>query len=229
VAVKLPGCIENVEIVKKEKVGKPEESSYLSLYSLRVVNTYTDGTKSEPYRYEAVLRKWLDAVVLILSAKIDGMDCVCLRTSIRPPLLLRPMIDLPQPDDERYFAVLEVPAGLIEDSDKGEEGLLRRAAAETFEETGYQLSPDDFVPLGCGLFVTPGVIPEKMIFLTAKIADIGLRMVPKGDGSPSEEGSDIRWVGVDKALEMCNKGEIVDMKTELGIRRLAAFLSSDKI
>jgi ADP-ribose pyrophosphatase len=227
--VKLPGRIENVEIVKKEKVGNPEESSYLTLYSLLVENTYTDGTKSAPYRYEAVLRKWLDAVVLVLWTQIDEKVCVCLRTSIRPPLLLRPMIDLPQPDDERYFAMLELPAGLIEASDQGEEGLRRRAAAETFEETGYQLSPNDFTPLGCRPFVTPGVIPEKMIFLTAKIADVGLRSLPEGDGSPSEEGADIMWVGVDEAVEMCNKGEIVDMKTELGIRRLGALLMSETI
>ncbi len=223
--MKLPGRIQNVEIVEKQKVGNGEESSYLTLYSLSVRNTYTDGTQSRPYRYEAVLRKWLDAVVLVLSSTIDGKICVCLRTCIRPPLLLRPTVDLPQPDNERTIAVMELPAGLIEGTDRGEEGLRARAVAETLEETGYQLSPSDFAPLGSSPFVTPGVIPERMIFLRATIEDVTLRSHPEGDGSPAEEGSDILWVGVDEALEMCNKGEIVDMKTELGIRRLKALLN----
>jgi len=227
--VKLPGRIQDVEIIDKQPVGSPEETSYLTLYSLRVQNTYTDGTKSDGYRYEGVLRKWLDAVVIVLTANIDDKVCVCLRTSIRPPLLLRRTLDLPQPDSATPCALLELPAGLIEDSDKGEAGLMGRAVLETLEETGYSLVEADFSTLGAGVFVSPGVIPEKMLFVTAWIRDIDNRSAPEGDGSLAEEGSDIVWVGVDEALKMCDNGEIVDMKTELGIRRLATLLVSTEI
>ena len=35
-------------------------------------------------------------------------------------------------------------------------------------------------------------------------------------------GGDIMWIPVDDALKMCEQGKIVDMKTELGLRRLAS-------
>lgn len=222
--MKLPGEIENVELVRKEKVERPSASAYLSLEALFVQNTYSDGRKSALYRYEAALRKWMDAAVLVLTAEIDEKTCVCLRTSVRPPLLLRPELDLPQPDEKRFFALLELPAGLIEGTDRGEEGLRARAVAETLEETGYRLRPEDFSPLGSAPFVSPGVIPERMFFLGAKISDVEDRTRPEGDGSLAEKGADIVWVRVDEALRMCDKGEIVDMKTELGIRRLASAL-----
>lgn len=224
--MKLPGRIKNVEIVEQRQVSSPDASAYLSLHSLKVQNTYSDETKSAVYRYEGVLRKYLDAVVLILTAAINGEPHVCLRTSIRPPLLLRRTLTLPQPDDDLPFALLELPAGLIEDADKGQDGLRARAAAETIEETGYVLPPAAFSLLGSAPFVSAGVIPEKMIFMRAAVSNVDDRIPPEGDGSPSEEGADIVWVGVDWALKMCDNGAIVDMKTELGIRRLAALLAS---
>ena len=222
--MKLPGTIEHVEIVRQEPVSNPEHSAYLTLWNLGVQNTYTDGSKSAVYRYEAVLRKWLDAVVLVLIAEIEEVLMVCMRTSIRPPILLRSNLSLPQPDSDPQGTLLELPAGLIEDEDRGPEGVLRRAAAETLEETGYDLPLGAFSLLGSGVFVSPGVIPERMIFLSAAVPDYAAVQKPEGDGSPLEEGSDILWVGVDEALKMCDNGAIVDMKTELGIRRLASKL-----
>jgi ADP-ribose pyrophosphatase len=224
--VKLPGRIQNVELIEKRQVGSPEAAAYLSLHSLRVQNTYTDGSKSRVYRYEGVLRKWLDAVVLILTAKIDGQVHVCLRTSIRPPLLLRQAVPLPQPDDGPVFSLLEMPAGLIEDADIGPKGLLARASAEALEETGYTLAPERFSVLGSAPFVSAGVIPERMFFVQAVVSDVADRVFPEGDGSAAEEGADIVWVGLDAALKMCDNGTIVDMKTELGIRRLASLTAS---
>jgi ADP-ribose pyrophosphatase len=224
--VKLPGRIKNVEIIEQRQVSPQNSTAYLSLHSLQVQNTYSDETKSAVYRYEGVLRKYLDAVVLVLTATVGRETQVCLRTSIRPPLLLRRTLALPQPDDDLPFALLELPAGLIEDTDKGPNGLRARAAAETIEETGYRVSPEDFSLLGSAPFVSAGVIPEKMIFMRAAVLNVNDRVPPEGDGSPAEEGADIVWVGVDWALKMCDNGAIVDMKTELGIRRLAALLAS---
>ena len=197
-----------------------EKAAYLSLHGLRVQNTYVDGTTSDVYRYEGVLRKWLDAVVLILTATVDGETCVCLRTCIRPPLLMRRALPLPQKEDTDYFALLELPAGLLEDGDTGEEGLFKRASKEALEETGYRLSPDAFERIGSAPFNTPGIMPERCFFVKACIQDVQDRITPEGDGSPVEDGGEIVWIPLKKALGMCDQGEIIDMKTELGLRRI---------
>ena len=66
--VKLPGEIEIVELVRREAVENSEPNPYLTLWNLGVRNRYADGRQSAVYRYEAVLRKYLDAVVLVLTA-----------------------------------------------------------------------------------------------------------------------------------------------------------------
>jgi len=43
---------------------------------------------------------------------------------------------------------------------------------------------------------------------------------PGGDGSPFEERARLEWVSLDEALARCASGEIRDMKTEVGLRRL---------
>ncbi len=218
--LKLPGRIKNVELIEALPASSNDDFTYLSLFSLKVQNTYDDETKSPAYRYESVFRKWLDATVLLLTAEIDGKKCICLRTSIRPPLLLRQTVELNLSEEAPFFAILELPAGLIETEDRGFDGILNRASAETFEETGYSLKPGDFSLLGTAPFVSPGVLPERLFYVHAEVPDIGARSMPQGDGSCAEQGSDIMWVSLHKALNMCENGEIIDMKTELGIRRL---------
>jgi ADP-ribose pyrophosphatase len=187
-----------------------------------VINEYKDGTSSTAYQYDGVLRKWVDAVVLLLSARSNGVPLICLRSCMRPPLLLRRGLDLPVPDEREFHILLELPAGLLENRDRGQSGTARRASLEALEETGYDVPPADFTPLGVPIFLTPGVLPERVHFMTAPIEDIDLRQRPQGDGSIAEEGGDIVWVSLDEALLMCERGEIVDAKTEVGLRRFAA-------
>ena len=220
--MKLPGRISRVDITEMREAGPEDARKFLSLHRLTVVNTYRDGTLSPPYAYDGVLRQWLDAVVIALTAIIDGQKSVCLRTTIRPPLLMRENLALPQEDDSPAFALLELPAGLIEEDDADEAGLCERARIETLEETGYQLSIDNFKNMGSAPFVSPGVIPERAFFFRAHVNDVTARTAPTGDGSPAEEGCDIMWIPLDDALKMCEFGEIADMKTELGLRRLAS-------
>jgi ADP-ribose pyrophosphatase len=222
--LKLPGKIASVDITESRNLTPTETDAYLSLHGLTIQNRYADGSQSSPYRYEGVLRKHLDAVVLVLTATKDGVPQVCLRTCIRPPLLMRERLILPQPDDHLFFALLELPAGLIEPEDIGEIGLQRRAAAEAFEEAGYRLKPSAFTRLGAAPFITPGVMAERCFFLKACIEDMQDRITPEGDGSPVEDGGDIVWLPLPDAIAMCDRGEILDMKTELGLRRLAGDL-----
>jgi ADP-ribose pyrophosphatase len=186
------------------------------------VNHYEDGTRSPAYFYDAVLRKWLDAVVLVLTAEVDGVLSVCLRSCTRPPLVLRQELDLPIADDSPLSTLWEVPAGLIEENDVGIVGIKGRAAVETLEETGYTVSRDDFTLMPGAPFLSPGVIPERIYFARAHISDLDARSHPTGDGSPVEDGAVIWWVPVAHALAMCEQGVIADTKTELALRRLAA-------
>jgi hypothetical protein len=39
-----------------------------------------------------------------------------------------------------------------------------------------------------------------------------------------EEGASTRWIPIDEAISMCMRGEIADLKTELGLRRLRDLL-----
>jgi ADP-ribose diphosphatase len=43
-----------------------------------------------------------------------------------------------------------------------------------------------------------------------------------GDGSPLEEGADLRWRPLADAIAACERGDIEDAKTEIALRRLAA-------
>ena len=219
--MKKDGHVKQVEVIASAQTGAAEENPYLTLHRVTVRNTYKDGTTSPDYPYDAVLRQWLDAVVVVLPGEVDGRTCVCLRSSVRPPLLLRGRCHVPVPADPPAF-LWELPAGLIEEGDVGEAGIRARAAAETMEEAGYRLAPEAFNFLGNAPFVSPGVIPERLWYTTATVPDATCREIPAGDGSPVEDGAVIEWVPLDRALALCDEGQVDDMKTELGIRRIAA-------
>jgi ADP-ribose pyrophosphatase len=211
-----------VEIVERMDLEPGDTSAFLNIQRLKLVNHYQDGTKSPTYIYDAVLRKWLDAVVLVLTAEVEGVLSICLRSCIRPPLVLRQELNLPVEENSPLGTLWEVPAGLIEENDVGIGGIKARAAAEALEETGYTVSQDDFSLMSGAPFLSPGVIPERIYFARAHIADVGARNEPTGDGSPVEDGAVIWWVPVDNAIALCEQGVIADTKTELALRRLAA-------
>jgi hypothetical protein len=63
---------------------------------------------------------------------------------------------------------------------------------------------------------------ELFHFVAAEVADPAAAEPPPTDGSPFEEGAALRWVALDEALAACDTGAIVDLKTELALRRLSA-------
>ncbi|NLN63756.1 MAG: NUDIX hydrolase [Myxococcales bacterium] len=211
----------SVELQQADKVGEAADRPYLSLYRLRLRTHYNDGSCSASYPYDAVLRKWLDAVVVILTAEMDGEVQILLRTCLRPPLLLRHMAYIPTEDAAPSALVRELPAGLLEPGDEGPEGILHRARAETLEEAGYDLPLTAFSLLNGAPWVTPGVLPERIWYVRAHVANPADVQEPPGDGSLLEAHAQTQWIPLGAALEMCDRGEIDDMKTELGIRRLA--------
>jgi ADP-ribose pyrophosphatase len=145
-----------------------------------------------------------------------------LRSALRPPLAFRSTYALPI-DDDAEPVQWEVPAGLVERAERGEEGLARCASRETLEEVGLEVAPERFARLGPAACLSPGVMAEKIYFLVAEV-DPALRTTPTEDGSPVEERAAVRFVALSDALDACRDGRIADVKTETAIRRLEEHL-----
>jgi hypothetical protein len=79
--------------------------------------------------------------------------------------------------------------------------------------------------LGAGTFPSPGSMIEKFYF-TAIEVDPASQGLLVGDGSPMEEGATTRWLDLDDAIAQCVRGDICDLKTEAGLRRLRDALAA---
>ena len=137
---------------------------WLFVRSLVLRNRDTDGSVSAQYTCDFVVRPvGIDAVVVVLHHRdADGRVHVLLRRGLRPALALgRPASVPPIPDDAAGPWTIELVAGIIEASDRGEDGVRRRAAIEAAEEAGFTVAPDAVAFLGSGIFPTPGSMPEK--------------------------------------------------------------------
>ena len=109
---------------------------------------------------------------------------------------------------------------MLEPSDDGAGGVERRAAKEAEEECGLAVDPAAVEPLGGAMFPSPGVTDEKVHFRAAHVpVDVGRG--GDGDGSKMEEGQRVLVLDLVDAIERCRRGEIPDMKTEIGLLRLA--------
>jgi ADP-ribose pyrophosphatase len=202
------------------------ESGFLRVRRLVLRNRYGDGSApSRDYPYDCVERAAIDAVGIVLYAR--SPDRVCVRSAIRPPLSLRPSYALPIAASSPDPTLFEIPAGLVEPDEHGEEGLRACAARETMEEVGIDLTADAFFRLGPAVYLSPGLSAEKLYFLAAE-ADPETATTPSLDGSPVEEAAVIRWLPLADALDACRLGAIEDAKTEVAIRRLIEHLAADE-
>ena len=219
------GSVVDYEVSSEEELGR---GRYLRLRRVNLRNRRADGSLSPPYFCELVdrPRHGTDAVVVGLWRRGEHGVEVLLRQGLRPALRFGRTERLPVPDAARYLFLTEVVAGILEDEDVGEEGVLRRAAIEAHEEAGLRLEPSSFRRLGGKVFPTPGMAPECFHLVHAEVPADAEAVPPAGDGSPMEEGSRQRFVPLVEALGMCDRGEIEDAKTELLLRRLQAALAA---
>lgn len=193
------------------------DDGFIRVRRYRLANVLPDGTRSAPYAYDVVERKHIDAVAMLLHDRRRIM----LRSALRPPLWFRSEQPLPLPEARRTHA-LELPAGLIEESEHGDSGISACAARETQEETGLVVALEAFRRLGPPVLLSPGLCAEKVHFLAAEV-DLDAARPPEPEG-PVEEAGSALVMPIAEALAALETGAIDDAKTEIGLRRLAALL-----
>ena len=196
------------QVTSDARVG---EGGFLRLRRMRMRLLLSDGSRTEEGGWDYVERPMgLDAVVLALFRRSGSGVQVLLRHGVRVA------VQFGRPEQPEAMLFPELVAGIVEPGDD----LRRRAAAEALEEAGVRVEAQSVELLGPPLFPTPGMCAELFHFASCEVARGAPEARPSGDGSPFEEGARLEWVPLEEALARCERGEIRDMKTELGLRRL---------
>jgi len=214
-----------IELTLLEDLSPPDQTGFLRLVRRRYRASYPDGTQSAPFLYDAVDRNAIDAVVIAAHfVAPDGTRWVFLRSALRPPLTLRNRAHSPLPDEACDGNLWELPAGLVEQSERTPAGVVRAAQRELHEELGFEVAVDALSPLGHSTFPAPGFVAERHFFFEVKV-EPSERRAPLLDGSPLEHFGSVFELPLLEALELCRSGAIEDAKTELALRRLVEKLS----
>lgn len=209
-----------IELEEVDDLSPPAEPGFLRLRRQRLRLRRGDEV-SEPFLYDRVERKALDAVVVAAHYRDEaGQLRVYLRSAIRPPAALRPPSLRPLEEAATLGVLWELPAGLVEADECSPEGLKRCAARELEEELGFSLDPSRFAGLGPATFPSCGVIGERHHFFTVEV-DPSRRGTPCEDGSVLERDAQVVAVTLEAALQQLDEGIIEDGKTEIALRRLA--------
>jgi ADP-ribose pyrophosphatase len=209
--------IRDFEVISDERVGT---GGFLAIRRLRLKLVRADGTLTAEGLYDFIERPMgLDAVVLALwHPRADGGHDVLLRESVRVPVVFG--------REGGLRTMWELVAGILEVGEDDFAALQKRAADEAHEEAGLTVDVSSVELLGPPMFPTPGMCAEKFHFAAARVEDPTQAEIPPGDGSPFEEGARLHWIDLEAALQKCRAGELDDMKTELGLRRLSDYLAS---
>lgn len=217
-----------VEVVDDHSATSRCDDGFVRVRRLSLRNRYPDGSESEAYRYDVTERRATDAVAVVLYQRQPTLR-ICLRAALRPPVALRTDCVLPLPHDG-VTMLWELPAGLIEPEEQGEAGIRRCAARETLEETGYDLAESAFHLLGPPAYLSPGLAAEKMYFFAACV-DGAPRGEQVSDGSAVEAHAPLHLVPLSRLIAFYDGADddartlpVEDVKTEVGVRRLQAWL-----
>jgi ADP-ribose pyrophosphatase len=211
-----------IEIVADRTAQSRCDSGFLRVSRLELQNVYADGTRSAPYPCDVVSRPGSDAVVAVLYERgANGGIRVLLREAPRAPIYLRRHKRFVHPDPRVYASIVEVVAGVVEESDgAGADGRKRRAAQEALEEAGCLVPADEFREIGGETFASPGTSDEKVYYCAGE-TDLGAARDAPGDGSVMEEAGRLVVMDLAVAIEACRSGKIPDMKSEVALLRLA--------
>jgi ADP-ribose pyrophosphatase len=202
-----------------EDVSPPGPPGFLRLLRRRLVAHYPDRSISQPFLYDEVDRRALDAVIIAAHFSKGGEPWVYLRSAVRPPKQFRDPSRSPVPEDGSP-ALWELPAGLIEPGEQSQQGVFEAARRELAEELGFDVPPAALRALGPSTFPAAGFIAERHFFVQVEVRPAA-RAEPSLDGSALERFGQVLALPLARALELCRSGRIEDAKTELGLRRLA--------
>jgi ADP-ribose pyrophosphatase len=220
----MPKVVE-IEIVEDRTAASRCDEGFLRLKRYRAQNRREDGSRSAVYPIDVIDRPTLDAVAVCLWARgARGVE-VLTRRGLRPAAYFRRGRRTVLPEGE-YLFIEEIVAGVLEPGEEGLDALRRRGADEILEEAGFAIAPERLELLGAPFFMLPGIASEKIHLLQGEVhrgeGPLAWAAPEVGDGSPLEEGADLRWRALDEAIAACERGEIEDAKTEIALRRLAA-------
>lgn len=208
-----------IQLELVEDLSPADPKGFLRLLRRRYVARYPSGTTSDPFVYDAVDRRALDVVVIAAHYRQNGQIFVYVRSSVRPPLLLRGPGRLPLQAPASSGSLWELPAGLIEEDEQSPTGVQQAAARELNEELGFAVEPARLRSLGPNTFPAPGMIGEQHIYFEVEV-DPTSRVDPTLDGSALEHGGAVVALPLEAALELCMNGQLQDGKSELALRRL---------
>ena len=223
--------VAEIEIVEDRTATSRCDEGFLRLKRYRARNRREDGSRSAEYPIDLIDRPTLDAVAVCAWARGPAGVEVLTRRGLRPAAYFRRGKTTVLPDRD-YLLVEELVAGVLEPGEVGLEALRQRGADELREEAGIDVAPGRLEPLGGPFFMLPGIVSEKIHLLAVEVSrGDGPSIVAApalGDGSPLEEGAELRWRPLAEAIARCEEGVIEDAKTELAMRRLAARLSAGR-
>lgn len=200
--------VKGFEVTGDQRVG---EGGHLRLRRMRMRLVLSDGSRTGEGSWDYVERPMgLDAVVVVLYRRAGRVE-VLLRHGVRVP------VQFGRPESPGTLLFPELVAGIVEPGDD----LMQRAAAEAMEEAGLRVDAKAARLLGPALFPTPGMCAEIFHFVCCEVDVQAVAHPVAGDGSPFEQGARLEWASLEAALSRCASGDIRDMKTEIGLRRLA--------
>jgi len=219
-------------LLTEENIQTVPDKGFLRVIRSEVTFHYPDETKSKPCIVDRISRKCEDAVVMIIYFyDAEEVLYVYLRSAIRPAIALRKdefflsekknLFSKPNQliDCSNEGNLWELPAGLIENEENTYDGVKKAAARETLEEIGFDVNANNFSWLGKRSFPSVGLSGERLFFLSADVTNMK-RVEPCLDGSPFESHGEVIAIPLSDAIKAIDNGYLVDMKTEVGLRRL---------
>ena len=189
-------------------MGDAEKGDFLKLRHLKLRLQYPDGSMSEGFIHDVIVRGKMDASVIVaydMSAWREPR--VWLRSCVRPAACSR----VPFPNS--HGCGWELPAGLVDPGETPHQCAIR----ELYEEVGFEVDPNFVTLLGPPSWGSVGLAPELIHFYAVEVTGLR-RQIPPEDGSPLERYGDCTLVPVSSAMQ------VGDMKTSLGAHRLARLL-----
>jgi ADP-ribose pyrophosphatase len=223
-----PPPLPNIRLELIEDISPKGPSGFLRLRRRRFRAHYPDGSASEPFEWDDVDRRAIDAAVMLAHYEdARGVPYVYLRSSVRPPVATRDKARSPLLEEQYHGGLWELPAGLVEAGEQTPEGVVTTAQRELLEELGFDVERSALLPLGPSVFPAAGICSERHFYFHIAV-DPNQRRAPELDGSPLERFGEVIDVPLAQALSWCASGAIEDGKTEIGLRRFADIVARSR-